>query len=96
MIELVALDVDGVLRDSSRLVYECYKTGLGEIGLGKKFAEAFTVKDLWHFKGLGNQNSKRESLKSLSVLLSMENIPKIPELIADPDAENIIARTSSR
>ncbi len=90
MIKLMALDVDGVVRDSSTLVYECYRIGLDEIGLGKRFLEEFTVKDLWHFKGLGRLNSKRESIKAIAVLLNIENKPRIYDMIKRQDAEAFI------
>ncbi|MHB1830531.1 MAG: HAD family hydrolase [Candidatus Micrarchaeaceae archaeon] len=89
-IELVALDVDGVLRDASDLVYECHKIALKEVGLESEFEKNFTVKELWHFKGLGKFNSKRLSLMAIAVLLKTGNAKNVNELISRADAEDYI------
>ena len=89
-VELVALDVDGVIRDASELVYECHKIALKEVGLEKEFEKSFTVKELWHFKGLGKFNNKRLSLMAIAVLLKTGNAKDVNELISRADAEDHI------
>ncbi len=89
-IDLVALDVDGVLRDASELVYECHRTALKEVGLDGEFGKSFTVKELWHFKGLGKFNSKRLSLMAIAVLLKTGNAKDVSDLISRADAEDHI------
>lgn len=91
-IRLVVLDVDGVLRDSSRVFYDCHKKGLECVGLGVEFEKYFTVKDIWHFKGLGRFNNKRDSFYAIYALIKTGKIGHIHEIIYEPDAEQIISR----
>jgi phosphoglycolate phosphatase-like HAD superfamily hydrolase len=89
-VELVVLDVDGVIRDSSALVYECHRNALQKAGLEKEFRENFTVNDLWHFRGLGKFNNKRLSLMAVAVLLKTGDAKNVGELISRTDAESYI------
>ncbi len=91
-LKLVVLDVDGVLRDSSKVFYECHKKALEHVGFGREFKKYFTVKDIWHFKGLGKFNNKRDSLNAIFILMKTGKIDGIHEIIYKPNAEQLISK----
>ncbi len=85
-IKLVALDVDGVLRDASRLFYECHKRALELEGLGKEFERAFDVRYLWHFKGLETCSDKKDALAAIYALIKGGKLDGLHDIIYMPDA----------
>lgn len=90
-IDLVTLDVDGVIRDSSRLVYDATRAALGEIGLAREFERSFTVDEMWHLKGLGRFNSRKAALPAVAFMLRRGTARKAIELMGNADAEDRIA-----
>lgn len=90
-IRLVAFDVDGVIRDASRLFYECHMKAAQAVGLQEDLSSSFGVKDIWHFKGLGRFNNKRESLSAIYVMAKAGRLRDIRELIYRNDAEKEIS-----
>jgi HAD superfamily hydrolase (TIGR01509 family) len=90
--ELVAIDVDGVLRDSSRLFYECHKRALGIAGMEEEFSRCFGVKDVWHFKGLSGFSDKRNSISAMYSIEKSGRLGLIRDMIYEPDAEARISR----
>ena len=85
-IKLVALDVDGVIREASKLFYECHRSALAKEGFGAQFEKGFTVKQLWHFKGLGKFNDKREALRAIYILIKANRLGMLGKMIYLPDA----------
>ena len=90
--DLVAIDVDGVLRDASRLFYECHRRALRIVGLEEEFTGNFEVKDIWHFKGMGKFNNKRDSINTIYAIAKAGKLGKIRAMIYEPDAEDRISR----
>lgn len=91
-LKLVVLDVDGVMREGSKLFYECHKEAMKIAGLEDEFKEFFNVKDLWHFKGLGKFNDKRKALEAIYVLIKSGKLKNIHKIIYLPDAEERITQ----
>jgi len=94
-IRLVAIDVDGVIRDVSALLYECHKAALREIGLDRDFERSFTPEELWHFKGLGKFNSRFLSLPTIAAVLREGKSEQLKKMIHEVNAEDHIGKLVS-
>ncbi len=91
---LVAMDVDGVIRNSSRLHHAAYRAALRTAGLGGKFSRRFGVRDFWHLKGLGVFNDRRVSLAAIYSILKSGVPVDIKRVLARPDAEEYMKKVA--
>jgi len=91
-IKLVALDLDGVIRDVSRVVYECHRAAMKVVGLDGEFLGSFSVDELWHFKGLGRFNNRKLSMIAVALILKAAKSGEVKEAILHADAEERIGR----
>ena len=90
-IGLVALGVDGVLRDASRLFYECHARSLKLVNLDIEFSRCFGIKDIWHFKGMAKFNNKRDSLSTIYSIAKSGRLAEVCSMIYEADAESRIS-----
>ena len=88
-IKLVLLDVDGVIRDSSRLTYESHAVALDKYGLGENFRKLFSIEEIWHTKGIGKYNARTNSLKA-SIALMRDTNDTLGKIVQKSDAEAIL------
>ena len=92
---LVAIDVDGVLRDTSRLFYECHKRALRTVGLEEEFSRCFDVRDIWHFKGMGSFSNKKDSLSVIYAVAKAGKLGRIRRMIYGVGAEAKILKLAN-
>ena len=88
-IKLVLLDVDGVLRDCSKLTYESHSIALESYGLGADFRKSFGVEEIWHTKAIGKYNSRSDSLKA-AISLIRDTTNTLNDILQKSDAEHIL------
>jgi HAD superfamily hydrolase (TIGR01549 family) len=83
-IELVVLDVGGVLRDSKLAINESYKLGFESVSLPYNFDAV----DVWHLRGTGKYNDQQLSIKALFV--SQRKKTDLHELLERDNSEGAI------
>ncbi len=90
-IELLIFDVDGVLRDSSEIINEGYRSEFISEGL----RYPYETQDMWHMRCLTSFNGNLACIKALYALELCGNSGMLHETLGDPDAESILNKATN-
>lgn len=87
-LQLIILDADGVLKDSSRALDETYRRAFESKGMPYPYC----VEDTWHIRGISKFNQRAEVLRALLVLSARNESSLLHAILERPDAELILSR----